>query len=106
MIVRPVVIVSVVVAAVVGAVVVGDGGRVSFMRLLMIVNWLLSTFAVEYKLFFISFARILTPNVLKWIPFMTFARILPDIESRKFFVLTKFDPVYLLSFWSTLFTSI
>ena len=64
MIVCPVVVVSVVDAAGVGAVVAGDDGGVSFMRLLMIVNWLLSMFAVEYMLFFSSFARILTPSVL------------------------------------------
>ena len=63
MIVSPVVMDSVVDVDV--AVVAGDGGGVSFVRLLMIFNWLLSRFAVEYKLFFISFAIIFTPSVLK-----------------------------------------
>ena len=64
-----------------------------FMRLCMVFSCLLLVFALEYKLFLISFASRRTPHSLQWIPSMTLARSLPLVLSRKTFVLMKFVSV-------------
>ncbi len=46
------------------AVVAVEEDGASFERLLMMLKWLLSRFAVEYRLFLMSFASILVPSVL------------------------------------------